>query len=128
MVKTALVNADLERGRQVLDALDNAGIKVSVVLWAYLSEYEDWRLIFADPRLDAINIKKAYTLLNDAVTGAGMRIEDKPLFMVLSMSDTFIKNLRRMFGNTRSVDGMRLGGQLIGDRFVEDAYVYRISR
>ncbi|MDQ2776274.1 MAG: hypothetical protein M3Y57_15355 [Acidobacteriota bacterium] len=127
MVKTSLVSVDLERGREVLDALDNAGIRVSVVLWAYLSEYEDWRLIFADPRLDAIGVKKAYKSLNDTVMAAGMRIEDKPLFMVLSMSDAFIKNLRRSFGHTRSVDGMRLGGQLIGDRFVEDAYVYRIS-
>lgn len=28
---------------------------------------------------------------------------------------------------TVSAKGMRLGGQMIGDRFIEDAYVYRIS-
>ncbi|SPE36536.1 conserved hypothetical protein [Candidatus Sulfopaludibacter sp. SbA3] len=47
--------------------------------------------------------------------------------MILPMADSFVKELRRLFGKTRSVEGMRLGGQLIGDRFVEDAYVYRIS-
>jgi len=25
------------------------------------------------------------------------------------------------------VEGMRLGGQLVGDRFIEDGYAYRIS-
>jgi hypothetical protein len=43
------------------------------------------------------------------------------------MADPFIKSLRRMFGKTKSVEGMRLGLQTIGDRFVEDAFVYRIS-
>ena len=47
--------------------------------------------------------------------------------MILAMSDPFIKALRKLFGRSKSVEGMRLGGQMIGDRFVDDAYVYRIS-
>ena len=126
MVKTALVGADLETGRHVLDALDSGGVRVSVALWAYLSDYEDWRLVFAGPRLDAVGLKEAYKTLNDAVIGAGIGIENKPLFMVLPMSDSFIKGLRRQFGKTKSTDGIRLGGQLFGDRFIEDGFIYRI--
>jgi hypothetical protein len=47
--------------------------------------------------------------------------------MILSMTDPFTKVLRRIFGKAKSVEGRRLGGQMIGDRFVEDAYIYRIS-
>jgi hypothetical protein len=47
--------------------------------------------------------------------------------MILPTSDPSIRELRRIFGKTKSVEGMRLGGQVFGDRFVEDAYVYRIS-
>ena len=43
------------------------------------------------------------------------------------MSDPFIKELRRIFAKAKSVEGMRLGGQMIGDRFVDDASVYKIS-
>jgi hypothetical protein len=50
-----------------------------------------------------------------------------PPVMILAMSDPFIKELRRLFGKSKSVQGMRLGGQLVGGRFIEDAYVYRIS-
>jgi hypothetical protein len=50
-----------------------------------------------------------------------------PPILILSMNDSFIRTLRQMFGQTKPVDGMRLGGQMIGDRFPEDAYVYRIS-
>lgn len=45
---------------------------------------------------------------------------------VAPMRDPFIRELRRIFGKTRSVEGMRLAGQMIGDRFLPDAYVYRI--
>ena len=47
--------------------------------------------------------------------------------MILSMNDRFIRELRRIFGKAKSVDGMRIGRQMIGDRFVEDAYMYRVS-
>jgi hypothetical protein len=43
------------------------------------------------------------------------------------MNDQSIKVLRRMFRKSKSVDGMRLGGQLFGDRFIRGAYFYRIS-
>ena len=47
--------------------------------------------------------------------------------MILPLTDRSIKALRRIFAKAKNVEGMRLGGQMIGDRFVEDAYVYRIS-
>ena len=35
--------------------------------------------------------------------------------------------LRRTFGKAKTVEGMRLGGHMVGKRWVEDAYVYRVS-
>jgi len=48
MDKTALVNFDVERGRRVLDAIDDAKINIAVALWAYLPEYADWRLVIVN--------------------------------------------------------------------------------
>jgi hypothetical protein len=56
-----------------------------------------------------------------------MTSDKTPQLMIFPMTDPFIKVLRRTFGKTKSVEGMRLGGQMIGDRFIEDAFVYRIS-
>ena len=42
------------------------------------------------------------------------------------MSDPMIRELRRMFSKTKSVEGMRLGGQRVGDQFVQEALVYRV--
>jgi len=122
-----LVSVDIERGSQLLHILEGEKLKVSVALWMYASEYEDWRLVVSARRFDGLAPRDAYRLLHDSLAAAGFPIGKTPPVMILSMSDPFIKELRRMFGKAASVEGMRLGGQMIGDRFVQDAYVYRIS-
>jgi hypothetical protein len=76
--------------------------------------------------LDAAEPSEAYGLVHDALAAAGITLEQTPALLILRMSDPFIRALRRMFAKAKSVEGMRLGGQLIGDRFVGDALVYRI--
>jgi hypothetical protein len=124
--KTALVTADVAAGSEIVQALDRSDLAISVALWMYPPEYEDWRFVLASRRLDAAKPSAAYGLVHDALTAAGISLERTPTLMILKMSDPFIRALRRIFAKTKSVEGMRLGGQLIGDRFVEDALVYRI--
>jgi hypothetical protein len=127
MDKAAMVSLDIDRGAQLLGALESAKLKIGVALWAYLSEYEDWRLVVSARRLDSLDLRDAYGLLHDSLAAAGFTPKNTPPLMILPMSDPFIRELRRFFGKTQSVEGMRLGGQMIGDRFVQDAYVYRIT-
>jgi hypothetical protein len=42
------------------------------------------------------------------------------------MDNPFIKALRRVFAPAADTYGMRLGGQRFGDKYLEDAFVYRI--
>lgn len=127
MDKTALVSVDIERGREVLEALDSAKVKIAVALWAFLPEYEDWRLVISARQLDSLDLRHAYRRVNDSLSAAGLTPDKTPPILILSIHDPFISALRQIFGKTKSVAGMRLGGQLIGDRFLEDAFVYRIS-
>lgn len=122
-----MVSLDINRGSELLDALERAKLKVGAALWAFLSEYEDWRLVVSARKFDSLGLRDAYRLLNDSLSAAGFTPEKTPPILILPMADPFIKELRRLFGKTKSAEGMRLGGQMIGDRFVQDAYVYRIS-
>jgi hypothetical protein len=122
-----MVSLDIGRGLEVVETLERAKVKVSVALLAFLSEYEDWRLVISSRPFDTRDPRHAYRLLNDSLTGSGFAPKYLPPILILRTSDPFIRELRRMFGKTKSVEGMRLGNQLFGDRFVEDAYVYRIS-
>ena len=127
MDKTALVSIALGRGSEILRILDRAGSKISVALWLFASEYEDWRLLLASRQFDRVHLRAAYGLVNDALSSAGLGAEKTPPILILPMSDPTVRDLRRIFSRAKSVEGMRLGGQLLGDRFIEDAYVYRIS-
>jgi len=127
MDKAALVSLDIERGREVLDALKRAKLKVSIALWVYSPEYEDWRLVLSARQFGSLDPRDAYRRLNDSLAAAGLTPDKTPPVLILPTTDSFIRELRQLFWKTKSVEGMRLGGQMIGDRFVQDAYVYRIS-
>ncbi len=122
-----MVSTDINTGAELLDALERAHIKVNVALWTYLAEFEDWRLVVASRQFDSSDPRDAYRLLHDSLSAAGFPSRRTPAIIILPTGDPFIRALRRLFGKANSVEGMRLGGQLIGDRFVQDAYVYRIS-
>lgn len=127
MGQAILVSVDLEAGAEILSILDRAGVKVSVAAWIVLDEYGDWRLLLSSRQLDAAGPGKASKLVFDALVAADFPVERTPTILILPMADPTIRALRRMFSKAKTVEGMRLGGQQIGYRWVEDAYVYRIS-
>ncbi len=124
MDQATLVNLDVNAGLKVLDALDAAQIKVAVALWMVTPDYDDWRLVLSSPSLDQTHPLKAYEKVAEALHDrfAYMR----PPILILPTKDPFVRELRRIFGKSKDVTGMRLGGQMIGNRFISDAYVYRI--
>jgi hypothetical protein len=127
MGQALLVSIDLDTGTEILRILDEASLKVNVALWALLEEYTDWRLVFASRRFDAVGTLEAHGIVNDALRATGFPIENKPSILILPMTDPTIRSLRRIFGKTKTVAGMRIGGQQFGNRWVEDGYVYRVS-
>ena len=127
MDKTALVGFEVEKGSRILQLLDEAGLQVKVALWAFLGEYEEWRLVLSSSKFDHGSLRDAYGLLHKALDAAGFPLEQTPTVVILRTSDPFVKTLRKIFGKAKSVEGMRLGGQTIGNRYLDDAYAYRIS-
>lgn len=126
MDKAALVSIDIDTGAEILRALDKADLKIKVAAWFQLPEYGDWRLVLASRSFDVPDLRDAYGLIREALEADGFPIERRPTTLVLRTSEPLIRDLRKIFGKTRSVSGMRLGGQTIGDRFIADGYVYQI--
>ena len=50
----------------------------------------------------------------------------QPSIFLRPMNNPFIRDLRRAFSSAADTYGMRLGGQKFGDKYLEDAFVYRI--
>lgn len=126
MDQTALVATDLTIGSEIVQALDRSGLEILVAMWLYADEHGDWRFVLASNHLDAAEPAEAYGLVHDALSAGGISLERTPTLAIFGVSDPFIRAIRKIFGKARNVEGMRLGGQFIGDRFVPDAFVYRI--
>jgi len=125
MDKTALVTTDFTTGSRMLEMLDQSGLRLNLAMWLHVPEYEDWRFLPSSRRLDSVKPFKAYGLIHDALEQSGLPLEHTPPLLILKMTDPFVRALRGIFGKAKSVEGMRLGGQMIGGRFVDDAIVYR---
>jgi precorrin isomerase len=125
MDRSTLVSIDLNEGAEVVSALENGGVHVKVALWMVTPQYEDGRLIIASEDLPQNEILVDYEKVVAILQGKFFRT--LPLFSILRMDDPLIQDLRKRFGNTKSVQGMRLGGQVIGNKYIEDAYVYKIE-
>jgi hypothetical protein len=125
MDRNALVSLDISEGSEVLSALEEHGVNVQVALWMVSPQYEDGRLVIASEDLPQTDILKDYEKVVGILREKFARA--LPLFSILRLDDSLITELRRRFGHAKDVRGMRLGGQMIGNRYVEDAYVYKIA-
>ena len=127
MAQALLVTIDFPAGLKVVEALERAALPMKVALWLYFDEYEEWRMAFASPRLDkAGGEAKAYRLVREALEAEGITVERTPTFIIMSMSDPFIKELRRLYAKNPDVEGKRLSTQMIGGRWVEDSILDRV--
>jgi hypothetical protein len=124
MDKALLVGPDVDTGRKILKTLEAANVKISVALWGFLSEYEDWRLILSSRQLDAAGIRDAYGLVYRTLKNAGFTIDDTDPIMILGMKEKFVRELRKLAG--RAPEGRQLAGAM-GDRYLMHSYVYRIT-
>jgi hypothetical protein len=128
MATTALVDkSSIDLGRKVIAALSRAGIPVTVGLWAFVSEAEEWQLTIATPLVDELGPLAAYGKVHKAIQKAHLEGEF-PLRGVFLRSprDRILRLLEkesRALGKLGHED-YRLVNPSIEGSFVEDAYLY----
>jgi hypothetical protein len=127
MAETALVEVEFRKSERMVSALEAAGIRVAVAMWVQFPEYVDWRFVLVSKDLDSLDLGDAYLKVNRCFKDAGMSAWQTPPIFIMKTSDPFIRALRKAFRKTKDVAGVRLGGQTWGDRFVDDAYAYKIA-
>ena len=128
MVKTILVGPDVALGDELLASLDAAKFPITVAMWLLQKERsEEWKLVLATPLYDRLGARGAYLRLREALSEEHpVSLGDYPIRLE-SNKRPMIKELRKMFGHSSSVRGMRLGLHSIGGTWIDDAYVYRIK-
>ena len=124
MATATLVNSDIEIGRRIVGALTRAGIPVTVYLWAFIPQIQEWQFMIATPLVDTKGPLAAYTEVNKTLQREGV-FEDVPLRRIFlkSPADPVLRSLERQ---SRAVpqETFRVVNAQIAGTFVEDAYLY----
>jgi hypothetical protein len=126
MAKKALLDADVQLGEKILRSLDAAKFPISVAVWI-LTEEQGWQLVIGTPLYESGGPGEAYKNLINALRRDDLESMDFEDVRLMGNRHPFIRELRRLFGKTASVHGMRLGGHHIGGVWLDDAVVYRIK-
>jgi len=124
MATATLVNNDIEIGRRIVAALTRASIPVTVYLWAFIPQLQEWQFMVATPLVDTKGPLAAYGEVNRALQKEGV-FEDVPLRRIFlkSPSDRILKSLEK---ESRAIpqETFRVVNEQIAGNFVEAAYVY----
>ena len=158
VVKTVLVEHDIEDGQTLLATLDQAnvslpyksladrvktrmlsetlvqasipkkGFRVRAALWLYSGDSPEWRLVIATPLVEEFGTRSTYAeiqrVLNSLSPPLGLTLEN---ISVVKPKDPFVKTLGRAL-RVGPTTGVRFARNTIGDTYVEDSYIYRLSR
>ncbi len=105
-------------------ALTRASIPVTVYLWAFIPQLQEWQFMVATPLVDTKGPLAAYGDVNRALQKEGV-FEDVPLRRIFlkSPNDRILKSLEK---ESRAIpqETFRVVNEQIAGNFVEDAYVY----
>jgi hypothetical protein len=139
----ALVEKDIEDGRKLIEALDQADFRVHAALWFYFSDSEEWRLMIATPLVDEQGPKETYTRVQSVLAklfktsrfvpihgfpqvevSTGISLKD---ISVVSPKHNIIQALRAAIRTGPGISGIRLTRNAFNNVFIEDAYIYRMQ-
>ena len=128
MDKTALVNKNIEDGKNLIEALDKSDFPLDGALWFYFADSDEWRFLLASPLVDEKGPKEAYALIQSVLAQLqpSLRISLKHI-SVLSPKSELIQLLRRAIRTGPGISEIRFTRNTINNKFIEDAFIYRIK-
>jgi hypothetical protein len=127
VVEEQLTDEMIEAGAQLTQKLDEIGLPISVAMWFFLSDINEWRLLFASPQLSAEGPGAVYEKIEEARKALGTRGERLPL-SAIGLMDTnhqLVQLLRIGLQTGPGVSRVRFSKNVINGHFIDDALIYR---
>jgi len=125
MAETALVDAKIKAGAELLQILDATFGPIFAALWYREPEAKDWRFVIGSDLVDREGPIAANRRLLDALGGYSWEVGISPLDVyVVGRRDPLVEALRSALHTAGTSGPVHVSGALDGGRFIEDAYIY----
>ena len=126
MATAALVDAEMNLGRELISSLQQAGFPVNAALWLYFPEASEWRFLIATPMVDQKGPLATYREVQRALKSFVPSEIPLRRITVVGPQDELVQALRSAI-RTGAGCGIRITNNTINNFFVEDAYIYRLQ-
>jgi hypothetical protein len=125
MATQVLVDRHVEAGARLLAELDALGFDVPVALWQYSSDWGEWRLVLATPRVDSLGSRDVYGQIIGLLRRKPEIGLQSDQISVVGLSDKRVQALRQTYHRPKGGEGIWLGRSGAHGVYFEDAYLYR---
>lgn len=128
MVAPALNEELINGGKQLLQQLDTANVRVDAALWFYFSDIQAWKLLLSLPSLIKQGPKAAYKEVQKVMSRLGEQLHFSLDDVVIAKPDAPLLQLLRIAIKTGSgISTIRFSQNVINGQLIEDAFIYRLT-
>jgi hypothetical protein len=130
VVKEQLTGAMIDAGAELTKKLDESGLPVTAALWLFVSDLNEWRLLFASPEVGTKGPRDVYEKIQRAIGQLGDRASAVPLSVVgLLDADADLVRLLKVAVRTTGpgLSRIRFSKNVINGHFIDDALIYRAA-
>lgn len=127
VVKEQLTEAMIEAGAQLTSKLDEIGLPVTAAFWLYVTDLNEWRLVFASPEVSSNGSRAVYEKIRRAVaelSGEGIALSN---IGVLDPDADLVRLLKFAVRTGPGVNRIRFSKNVINGHFIDDALIYRAA-
>ena len=127
VVKEQLTNEMIEAGAQLTEKLDELGLPILISMWFFMPDINEWRLLFASPRLTTEGSKVVYETIVEAMKLIGDLAENLTLSMIglLNPNHQLAQLFKAAIQTGPGVSRILFSKNVINGHFIDDALIYR---
>lgn len=130
MAKTSLVEPDIDGGAKLVEALDEAGLRVEAAFWFLIPELSAWRLFIASPIVASQGRRAAYESVQNVLgrlTSAGIEAPTLDEISAVSPDNEIVRLLSSAVSTGPGISTIRFTSNTVNGVFIEDAVIYRLT-
>ena len=127
VVKEQLTEEMIEAGAQLTQKLDELGMPIAIAMWFFMPDINEWRLLFASPKLSTEGPREVYEQIEEARRTLGAQAERVPL-SAIGLMDTnhqLVQLLQTALHTGPGVSRVRFSKNVVNGHFIDDALIYR---
>jgi hypothetical protein len=124
MVRTTLVESEIENGKRIINRLDEAHLNFPVIFWMYDEDADNWKLVFSREDINKLGKRYFYQKLIEVLSKD--HLDEGITLTLIDTNNALIKALRA-FISMPTIGGSWFTGNSINGRMFPDAYLYRVA-